>query len=212
MKWVVMIGCLGGIGFLAWYFLMRSKGDSDSSTDVGPERGRGGTDEDTNKHWLMAVSGKIKGKSYHVGARNVTIGRGTNCFVQTKDKESSRVHCQLRHTPKGLQITDMSSANGTRVNDKKIQIHILVDGDRIALGDTALVYHLEADFDQDAGVGAKAVGQTQFEATAYAEGGASMLNPKEIAEDALKSCGGDLPAAAKKLKMDEATFRKLISK
>ena len=211
MKWVVMISCLGGVAFLAWFFLFRSRGaaSSGSGSGDGPRGKRAGTDEDAVLHWLVAVSGKIKGKSYHVGARNVTLGRGTTCFVQTKDTESSRVHCQIRHTPKGLQLTDMSSANGTRVNEKRIQIHVLADGDTIQLGDTVLVYHREADFDQDAGVGAKAIGKTQFEATAYAEGGAG-LDFKEVALDAVKACRGDIGAAAKKLKMDEATLRKVL--
>ena len=205
MKWAVMVACLGGLALLAWFFLFRSKGGKTSE----PDDGVGGTEEDANRHWLVAVSGVVKGKSFHVGARNVTMGRGTTCFVQTKDKESSRVHCQIRHTPKGLQLTDMSSANGTRVNGKPIQIHMLIDGDQIQLGDTALVYHREGNFSTDAGVAGKAVGATQFESTAYSEGGAS-LNPKDIAQDALKACGGDEEAAAKKLKMDVATFRKLI--
>lgn len=207
MKWVVMVASLGGLALLAWFFLFRSKGGATSDPD--PRKKGRGTDEDANRHWLVAVSGVVKGKTFHVGARNVTIGRGTNCFVQLKDKESSRVHCQIRHTPKGLQLTDMSSSNGTQVNGKQIQIHLLQDGDRIQVGDATVIYRLEGDFEQDAGVSAKAVGKTQFEATAYSEGGAGH-DFKEVAMDTVRSCGGDIGAAAKKLKMDEATLRKVL--
>lgn len=214
MKYVIMCAILGVLGFLAWFFLMRGSKPAAAAGGGGggggkrPHRSTGAREEDAELHWLVGVVGEVKGKQFQIGARNITIGRGTNCFVQLKDAESSRVHCQIRHTPKGLQITDMSSANGTIINGDPVQLHILNDGDRIQVGDTQLVYRREGDFAQDAGIAGKAVGKTQFAATAYSED--MSLDFKATALEALKASDGNVELAAKQLKVDVATFRKII--
>jgi pSer/pThr/pTyr-binding forkhead associated (FHA) protein len=46
----------------------------------------------------------------------------------------SRLHCRIEANVHGLQVIDLSSTNGTFVNDKRIQQAHLESGDRLRVG------------------------------------------------------------------------------
>jgi hypothetical protein len=66
----------------------------------------------------------------------VVLGRGTEADVQLTDTGVSRRHAQIT----GTRVTDLGSTNGTRVNGTRITEAELVDGDRLTLGATEIVY------------------------------------------------------------------------
>lgn len=81
------------------------------------------------------------------GGEEFTIGRvsGTQPILpdidltpyQAYEAGVSRLHATLRVTPKDITISDLGSANGTRVNGLKIPAHIpqtLSNGDTVTLG------------------------------------------------------------------------------
>lgn len=79
--------------------------------------------------------------------RLILVGRDDQCTVQVLDQQVSRRHLQVKlddADQRHLAI-DYESANGVRVNDTRItEPTPLVDGDRIGIGATTIVY-LTAD-------------------------------------------------------------------
>ena len=78
------------------------------------------------------------------------IGRAEDNDLQLMDPKSSRHHARL-HSEGGLFVlTDLGSANGTRVNGIEVtEPHPLEHGDRITIGDTELTYHVPGRADQE---------------------------------------------------------------
>ena len=46
----------------------------------------------------------------------------------------SRLHCRLTATDDALEVVDLSSTNGTFVNDKRVEKAPLANGDRLRVG------------------------------------------------------------------------------
>jgi TolB protein len=73
---------------------------------------------------------------------DVGIGRAEDNAVQLMDPKVSRHHAQVRREGSRFVLTDLGSANGTRVNGVQISgPHVLRHGERIDIGDTELIYH-----------------------------------------------------------------------
>ncbi len=81
------------------------------------------------------------GRSYTLTGTRVYIGRESTCNIVVADPNASRRHAELRTNGKGVwTITDMESTNGTFLNGEQITSAVLVDGDRITVGTTDLVF------------------------------------------------------------------------
>ena len=65
----------------------------------------------------------------------VLLGRGADCDVVLSALSVSRNHAEIRHDHDGWTIVDRGSRFGTYVNDRKIAVHRMGDGDRIVLGE-----------------------------------------------------------------------------
>jgi TolB protein len=78
------------------------------------------------------------------------IGRAEENDLQLLDPKASRHHARL-HSEGGLFVlTDLDSANGTRINGVEVtEPHPLEHGDRITIGDTELTYHVPGRADQE---------------------------------------------------------------
>jgi pSer/pThr/pTyr-binding forkhead associated (FHA) protein len=74
--------------------------------------------------------------------RSVTvIGRGSDVDVQLSDTGVSRRHAELLLQRNGQHLyRDLASTNGSRINGQKVREAPLVDGDRIEVGRSVLVY------------------------------------------------------------------------
>jgi pSer/pThr/pTyr-binding forkhead associated (FHA) protein len=75
----------------------------------------------------------------------VTIGRDQENDIVVDDKLVSRRHAQLVLRATQWVLEDLKSRNGTRVNDQFIYRYPMVNGDRIRVGTTELVYAADAD-------------------------------------------------------------------
>lgn len=63
------------------------------------------------------------------------IGRSDECAIRVDQSKVSRVHALLRLTPDGVEIVDLGSMNGTRVNGQRlIGPRPLSSGDVIQIG------------------------------------------------------------------------------
>jgi tetratricopeptide (TPR) repeat protein len=78
------------------------------------------------------------------------IGRAEDNNLQLMDPKASRHHARLHTEGEILVLTDLGSANGTRVNGIEVtEPHPLEHGDRITIGDTELTYHVPGRADQE---------------------------------------------------------------
>ena len=63
-----------------------------------------------------------------------TIGRAKGADLIIDAALVSRVHCRLEAGKDGVDVTDLSSTNGTFVNDKRVDRATLLNGDRLRVG------------------------------------------------------------------------------
>ncbi|MDQ7779320.1 MAG: FHA domain-containing protein [Planctomycetota bacterium] len=75
-----------------------------------------------------------------VGDATVRMGRSPDNPVALEDMQASRNHCEVEKTSAGFKLIDLESKNGTKVNGKFINQHLLVHLDRIEIGDAVLLF------------------------------------------------------------------------
>ena len=95
---------------------------------------------------LVATAGLLSGRNFTVGPKGLMIGRDpANCQIIVADDEVSRLHAWIGFDDKGeLVIRDRHSANGTYVNQARIQEKFLRVSDEISLGkDQKQVFRIE---------------------------------------------------------------------
>jgi ABC-type multidrug transport system ATPase subunit len=69
-----------------------------------------------------------------------TIGRATDNDIVIQDVLASRHHAFLTLTPRGTEIRDAHSVNGTFVNGVRVGSAVLEEGDVVTIGNVDLVY------------------------------------------------------------------------
>lgn len=84
------------------------------------------------KFLLRGVSGAVFGKVYPVTGP-VVLGRAAECDISVSADEMSRRHAIVKPMQDGLAVEDLGSANGTYVNDKRVQQGFLRPGDELRL-------------------------------------------------------------------------------
>ncbi len=72
-------------------------------------------------------------------ADGMTIGRSTVNTIVLAGIEVSRNHAEIVQTEEGWLLRDKGSANGTMVNGKLINSHLLVKDDKILIGNEILI-------------------------------------------------------------------------
>jgi pSer/pThr/pTyr-binding forkhead associated (FHA) protein len=71
-------------------------------------------------------------------SESVTIGRAETNTVVLPDASASRHHARVDCGADRYVVTDCGSKNGTFVGGKRVQAHVLAEGDEILVGDTEL--------------------------------------------------------------------------
>lgn len=83
---------------------------------------------------LISDSSWLAGKSFEIPAdKPAVIGRGTQCDIVIPGTHLSRRHTEFTVQGNTLRIKDLSSANGTFVNDRRIEETIVYSGDRVRI-------------------------------------------------------------------------------
>lgn len=80
------------------------------------------------------------GRAFRMLKASLTIGRLPECDLVLDDAGASRQHARISRTESGFVVTDLGSTNGTLVNGRSIQEHVLEDGDTITIGETDLQF------------------------------------------------------------------------
>jgi len=92
--------------------------------------------------WLVALDGELRGRRFSINAPCL-IGRGQHNHVVLDDGRASRQHARI--SPEGDQFVlyDLKSANGTFVNERRVDRHVLHADDQVRVGNATFRFVLE---------------------------------------------------------------------
>lgn len=77
-----------------------------------------------------------------LAAGETTIGRDESCTITVDDELVSRMHASFKRRDAFVEVTDLGSRNGTRVNGIVIrQTTRLAHGDRVRIGPREMVFY-----------------------------------------------------------------------
>ncbi|MBI3742312.1 MAG: FHA domain-containing protein [Chloroflexi bacterium] len=94
---------------------------------------------------LVIETGAQAGAEFEITDTVFKIGRGTENQLTLSDPAVSRNHCEIRQTPDGFELRDLKSANGTFVNEQRVDAPILLRaGDQIRFGETRVMCRARA--------------------------------------------------------------------
>jgi len=100
-----------------------------------------------SRAWLEVTSGKLKGTEFildkflHAGGPAIAIGSSAlKSEIVLPDPDIAPQHAMLTGDGKQFSVKDIS-LSGTFINNKKIELARLVNGQKIRMGNTELVYH-----------------------------------------------------------------------
>jgi len=92
---------------------------------------------------FVLLTGNQQGTQYPLGRRPNVIGRAESLLIQILDEQVSRKHLQIRYDRLAHKYfaLDMHSRNGVFLNGMRLGLEsALLEGDRIRLGNTELVF------------------------------------------------------------------------
>src|SRR5262245_9372172 len=89
---------------------------------------------------LVVIEGPDLGQEFEIPLRGGGIGRGEGNVVQLSDLAVSRAHCAVELREGRLCLVDEGSRNKTTVNGQAVRVHVLEQGDEIAVGKTRLAF------------------------------------------------------------------------
>ncbi|HMF54941.1 MAG TPA: DUF4123 domain-containing protein [Pyrinomonadaceae bacterium] len=93
---------------------------------------------------LEVVTGTLAGNKIVAEEHSVVrIGRTNKADVATQDTFMSREHFSIECDGKVCRLRDLSSRNGTEVNDEIVTDVVLKEGDRVHAGHTDFIVHIE---------------------------------------------------------------------
>src|SRR3972149_12271569 len=92
----------------------------------------GSSDRSQDLPVLIAQTGKLNGSRWVLEGAQTLIGRGAECELVIPDRQVSRTHARIVHSPEGYYLEDLGSKNGTHVNGEAVE-------GRVVLQDGALI-------------------------------------------------------------------------
>jgi pSer/pThr/pTyr-binding forkhead associated (FHA) protein len=86
--------------------------------------------------WILQGSGpETDPLTFRVSAGTIkTVGRAPRADFIVDAALVSRLHCRLEAGDDAIDVVDLSSTNGTYVNDKRVARARLASGDRLRVG------------------------------------------------------------------------------
>jgi serine phosphatase RsbU (regulator of sigma subunit) len=92
--------------------------------------------------WLVALDGEHRGRRFPLGAQCL-IGRGHHNHVVLDDARASRQHAKISPEGGSYLLYDLKSANGTYVNQIRIEKHVLNANDLVKIGSVQFRFESE---------------------------------------------------------------------
>lgn len=94
---------------------------------------------ETAARWfLQVIQGEHEGKKFHIHG-SMTFGRSVKCELCFSDQQLSRRHCEFFLKGDVLEVKDLASASGVRVNQQKVGTAMLQPGDQLKIGSVTLL-------------------------------------------------------------------------
>jgi small-conductance mechanosensitive channel len=94
---------------------------------------------------LFVTDGNERGQSVSLNgqAGPVTVGRSRNCSLTLTEPNASKEHLRIAWEDGAWVLTDLESSFGTRVNNRAASRAVLQPFDRIAVGDTVMIFETD---------------------------------------------------------------------
>jgi pSer/pThr/pTyr-binding forkhead associated (FHA) protein len=92
---------------------------------------------------LVAIDGPLSGHTFYLDEPIVSIGRLVSNDICLVDLYVSRHHCVIRNEGDEYIIEDLNSANGTYVNDERVNAGSLKEGSLIEIGVSQFLFRLQ---------------------------------------------------------------------
>jgi small-conductance mechanosensitive channel len=93
---------------------------------------------------LFVAEGPDRGRSLDLGETPATVGRSRNSSLALTEPNASKDHLRIAWEGGAWVLTDLESSFGTQVNNQPIQRKELSMLDRIAIGDTVIIFESES--------------------------------------------------------------------
>ncbi|NQD95782.1 FHA domain-containing protein [Pseudomonas sp. CrR25] len=94
--------------------------------------------ESAARWFLQVIQGEHEGKKFHIHG-SMTFGRSVKCELCFSDVQLSRRHCEFFLKGDVLEVKDLASASGVRVNQQKVGTAVLQPGDQLRIGSISLL-------------------------------------------------------------------------
>jgi predicted component of type VI protein secretion system len=91
---------------------------------------------------ISTTAPELEGRSFALGPEGTSLGRDGGNRVVLPEGSVSRRHARIEVVGNVYELVDQRSSNGTFVNDQRVSIHRLVEGDRVRIGHTTLRFEL----------------------------------------------------------------------
>lgn len=98
-------------------------------------------------HFVLQQPGGVN-KSYPLRFAEATLGRALDNDIIIESSDVSRHHARIEPAGTLLRIVDQHSTNGVRVNGRRVEEHLLREGDTVELGNTRLFFRVGAPPDR----------------------------------------------------------------
>jgi two-component system NtrC family sensor kinase len=91
---------------------------------------------------LFVIQGRDQGTRFELDSDSDTfpVGREAGNRIQLHDTEVSRHHAEIRWTGNEFLVCDLSSSNGTFVNNERVERRELTSGDQLQIGRTVMLF------------------------------------------------------------------------
>jgi small-conductance mechanosensitive channel len=94
---------------------------------------------------LWVAEGPDRGKALRLlDGKSALVGRSSQCDLALSEQQVSKEHFKLEREGDGYTLRDLASTIGTTVNGERVERRALKDLDRIAIGETVLIFEHHA--------------------------------------------------------------------
>ncbi|HYC92263.1 MAG TPA: FHA domain-containing serine/threonine-protein kinase [Thermoanaerobaculia bacterium] len=97
------------------------------------------------KHWSLVCVKPERNEKYAISGDNVMVGRDRTCTIVLQHPAVSRRHARISLTGQAPVLEDLQSANGTYVNNTRIERVVLKPGDIVRFGADPLCSYILKD-------------------------------------------------------------------
>jgi pSer/pThr/pTyr-binding forkhead associated (FHA) protein len=91
---------------------------------------------------LVGLTPPCLDERFLLGPDSVDVGRASECGIVVADASVSRHHAKLELEGDALAVQDLSSSNGTYINDQRIERQLALVGQRVRFGDVVFELRL----------------------------------------------------------------------